>query len=341
MGAFRRRVAWVALLAALAAGFALPWGGASAAAPNQLSSPTVSPRSGGTTTTFTFSVQYVGLYPATSVSALVGTRTIALSLSSGTAMNGTYTASTTLAAGTWSVSFTAVPTKRNSPTISGGAVTVAAPTPSPTPSVTAAPTAPPTPVPTAIPKTSAPAPAAPKATPVPVAPAPTAATSATPVPVAAMPGGSTGAEPSQGEAVAGITPGGADFVPSEFWPLMLGGFALIGLVIAWSVFAMDRDRRRRALAAEAALAAQRAALDNTAAAPERVPAVWELDARLEEAPIGTVEYLPLENGGAIGSLPEDLPEPEGPLRGNPRQARLTDARKHRYVEDRRGLLRRG
>lgn len=341
MGAFRRRVAWVALLAALAAAFAVPWSGASAAAPNQLSSPSVSPTTGGTTTTFSFSVQYVGLYPATKVTALVGSQTIVLNLSSGTAMDGTYTGSSTLAAGTWTVTFTAVPTKRNSPTISGGTVTVAGPTPSPAPSVTPAPTAAPTTTTTAVPKTIAPAPAAPKPTPVPVAPGPATAATATPVPVAVVPAGSTGAEPSTGGVVAGITPDVTDFVPSAFWPVMLGGFALIGLVIAWSVFAMDRDRRRRALAHETALAAQRSALANATAEPERVPAVWELDARLEEAPIGTVEYLPLENGGAIGSLPEDLPEPEGPLRGNPRQARLTDARKHRFVEDRRGLLRRG
>lgn len=337
MGAFRRRVVWVAVLAALAAAAAVPWSGASAAPPNQLKNPYVSPTSGGTTTTFSFSVHYVGMYPATSVTVLVGSRTIVLNLSSGTSMDGTYTGSSTLAAGTWTVTFTAVATERNPPSISGGTVTVAGPTPSPAPSVAPAPTA----APTAVPATIAPAPAAPKPTPVPAAPGTATAATATPDPVAVVPARSTGGEPSTAGVVAGITPDGTDFVPSAFWPVMLGGFALIGLVIAWSVFAMDRDRRRRALVQETALAAQRAALANATAEPERTPAVWELDARLEEAPIGTVEYLPLENGGAIGSLPEDLPEPEGPLRGNPRQARLTDARKHRFVEDRRGLLRRG
>jgi hypothetical protein len=150
---------------------------------------------------------------------------------------------------------------------------------------------------------------------------------------------------NEARPAGGVVPsalGGSDLVPQAFWPIMLAGFGVIGLFVAYYVFAMNRDRRRQAMAVEMALAAQRSALVAPAAAePERAPAVWELDARLEDAPIGTVEYLPLENGAAIGSLPEDLSEPERPRRGNPRLARMTDARQHRFADDRRSLLRRG
>jgi hypothetical protein len=333
MGAVRLRFAWVAMLGALAAASVVPSDRANAAPPNQLITPTVSPTSGDTTTSFGFSVHYVGDYPATSVTAVAGPRTVALSLTSGTATDGIYAGSSTLPAGTWTVTFNAVATERNSPTISGSTVTVSGPAPNPIPSLALPPTA----APTASPKVIAPPPPAPAATPVAVATA-----SVTPIPVAAMPGGSTAEESSGAGVVTNLTPGGADLVPSAFWPVMLGGFGLIGLVIAYSVFAMNRDRRRRALAAEEAIAARSMAMAaSTAAEPERTPAMWELDARLEEAPIGTVQYLPLENGRAIGSPPEELSEPGAPRRGNPRAARITEARKQRSVEDRRSLLRRG
>jgi hypothetical protein len=51
MGALRCRVGAVALLGALSAALVTPWAQVHAAAPNQLSSPTVSPTSGETTTT--------------------------------------------------------------------------------------------------------------------------------------------------------------------------------------------------------------------------------------------------------------------------------------------------
>lgn len=323
MGAFRPRVACAALLVALAAAVTVPRASLHAAAPNRLSSPSVSPTSGTTSTTFGFSVHYLGDYPATSVTAVVGSRTIALSLASGTATDGTYTGSSTLPAGTWAVTFTAVATKRNSPSISGGTVTVVAPTPSPQPSIAPVLSAAPTPAPvvaTPRPKAVAPPPPALQATPVGVV-----LTSDTPLPVAVVPASSADAAPSVAGA-ASVSPG-HDLVPSAFWPVMLGGFGLIGLVVAYSVFAMDRDRRRRTLAAEAALEAQRSAMVETPATPERPIAAWELDARLEEAPIGTVEYVALEDGGAMLSV-SDAPRAK-PTRGNPRMARIAEAREHR------------
>jgi len=330
MGAFRRCVGAVALLGTLAAALMVPAGQASAAAPNQLFGPTTSPTSGGTSTVFSFGVHYVGAHPATSVTAVAGSRTIALSLTSGSAADGTYAGSSTLPAGTWTITFHAVASKGNSPNVTGPTVTVAAPaaTPRPTPAPTAAP-----PAPT---KTVAPRPAAtPAATPAqtPAAPAATASAGA-----AGIPGGT-----DDGQAIGGQInmPNGEDLVPGFFWPIMLGGFGAIGVVIVYSVFAMKRERRRQEVAAEMALAAQMSAREALPAAePQRARAVWELDAALEEAPIGTVEYLPLEDGRAIGSAPENLPEAERPMRGNPRLTRINDARSSRQAPDRRGLLRR-
>jgi hypothetical protein len=323
MGAIRPRVARAALLGALAAGFSLPLAPVALAAPNQLSSPVVTPTSGDTNTTFSFSVHYTGA-AATSVTALVGSKTIPLSLTSGSATDGTYTGSSKLASGTWSVTFTAVAAKRNSPTLAGPTLTVAPP-PTAVPVPTAVPTAVATPVPAAVPpapKPATPPPVAPAATPVAVAPA-----SGTPLPVAVVPAGSADAAPSAA-GVASVIPGDTDLAPAAFWPVMLGGFGLIGLDVAYSVFAMARDRRRRELAAEMALAAQQSNSAESTAKPQRPVAPWELDARLDEAPIGTVEYIAKEDGSATLTLPEGQRNPP-PRRGNPRMARIAEARKGR------------
>ena len=63
------------------------------------------------------------------------------------------------------------------------------------------------------------------------------------------------------------------------------------------------------------------------AKPQRPIAPWELDARLDEAPIGTVEYIAKEDGSATLTLPEERQNP--PKRGNPRMARIAEARKGR------------
>ena len=102
---------------------------------------------------------------------------------------------------------------------------------------------------------------------------------------------------SLGGGVTSFTPGDGEVVPSLFWLVMLGGFGLIALVVAYSIFVMGRDRRRRALEAKMALSALPSAVATSAASrPERIPADWERDAQLEEAPIGTVEYQPLQHG---------------------------------------------
>ena len=67
MSAFRGRVARVAFVGAVVAASSLPWDRASAAAPNQLSSPAVTPANGDTDANFAFSVHYVGAHEATTV----------------------------------------------------------------------------------------------------------------------------------------------------------------------------------------------------------------------------------------------------------------------------------
>jgi hypothetical protein len=326
MGAIRPRVARAALLGALAAAFSLPFASVALAAANQLSSPVVTPASGDTNTIFSFSVHYTGA-AATSVTALVGSKSIPLTLTSGSATDGTYTGTSKLASGTWSVTFVAVATKRNSPTLAGPTLTVAPapPPPTPAPVPTVAPTAVPTPVPAAAPpapKPASPPPVAPAATPVAVIPA-----SGSPLPVAVAPVGSVDVVPSAA-GVASVTPGDTDLAPALFWPVMLGGFGLIGLVVAYSVFAMGRDRRRQELAAEMALAAQQSNAAEGTDKPQRPIAPWELDARLDEVPIGTVEYVAQEDGSATLTLPEGQRNP-APKRGNPRMARIAEARKGR------------
>jgi hypothetical protein len=136
-------------------------------------------------------------------------------------------------------------------------------------------------------------------------------------------------------------PASTDRIPPAFWPVMLGGLGVIGLILALHGMLVARDRRRMTVAAELVATASPSALPREDTGPARPMAVWELDAQLEDAPIGTVEYLPLENGAAIGPAPSALLEPRGPKRGNPRLSRMNDARRNRQAEDRRSLLRRG
>jgi hypothetical protein len=287
MGALRRRVCAIAVLASLVAALTGPLGQVSGAPPNQLSNPSVSPTTGSTTTTFVFGVRYVGDQPATSVTAVVGSRSIALSLTSGSATDGTYAGSSNLPPGTWTVTFVAVAAKGNSPTVTGPTVTVTGPSPSPVPTpapvVTAAPTAAPATATTPAPKPVATPAAKPAATPTP---------SGSAVPVgAAVPGESIGPQASD----LPLPRSEGDALPGFFWPIMSGGFGLIGVVVAYWLLASRRDRRRQELAAEMALTASVSARDTGAAEPPRPRAGWEVDAELEEAPIGTVEYRPHED----------------------------------------------
>lgn len=126
-----------------------------ARAANTLENPSVTPRSGTTSTVFVFSVEYrsspPGL-PAREVWAEVGGVRIELAAAP---LDGTYTGRSTLPAGEWDVTFRATEIRGSQPSpISGGRIRVVSATPRPT----VPPTAAPTPVPTPIPATPAPTP---------------------------------------------------------------------------------------------------------------------------------------------------------------------------------------
>ena len=324
-----------------------------AAQPNQLAAPSVSPRVGTPATSFVFSVNYEARDPAASVVAIVGGQTVGLALVSGSTTSGTYSGASELPAGTWTVTFSADAERGNDPTTPGGTVQVDAPTPVPTP--IPAPTAPPPPAPTPAP------------TPLPVGPiAPTAPTPApvpgaigTPPPDGASdPGSSSAPAPSALEEHAG-TPGGAVFsllpsaeaaagpigatVPEDprtsnaALPLLVAGLGLIALVAASGLWLGARRRRREP--AEAAITTSEVApvLPPDHEGP-RPPAIWELDAQLEDATIGTVDYLPLDTAESVPDPPADLPAAPPPKRVSPRVARLEAARTKRPSSARRTLV---
>ena len=135
---------------------------AAAAAPNQLHTGSVTPGSGTTQTTFTFSVAYSSEkgFAATSVVALVAGRSIQLQLVSGSASAGTFRGSAVFAAGRWPVTFKAQATQGPAPSLAGPTIVVSAPpAPKPVPVATPAPQ-PPVPAQTA-PGAAAPGAAAP------------------------------------------------------------------------------------------------------------------------------------------------------------------------------------
>ena len=106
---------------------------------NALGSPSATPTTGTTETVFVLRISYDGEFPATGVTALVGTRVLAMSLVAGSASSGTWSAATTLPAGTWPVLYTAVVLQGNAPSLSGLTLTVrGATTPPSTPVPTSA-----------------------------------------------------------------------------------------------------------------------------------------------------------------------------------------------------------
>lgn len=345
-------LATLGLLLAAACGLpAQTW----AAQPNQLLAPAVSPRVGTPATTFAFSVSYEGRDPASAVVAIVAGQTVNLVLVSGTTTSGAFRGESQLPAGIWTVTFRADAERGNDPTADGGTVQVDAPTPIPTPSP--APTLPPaivSPAPTPLPAgpiASMPATQAPSPAQIDSQPAPAGATS---------PGSST-APALHSQAVVGTAGGGVfSAAPSAatagvssrrpeapgatdgLWTILLGGLGVIGVVAAWGLLLGARDRRRQQAEA-AALISSEANRVTPGADQEQAhaSAVWELDAQLEDAAIGTVDYLPLENGEAIGRPPADLPTAPPPKRVNPRAARIEAARSHRPASARRSLLGRG
>ena len=173
----RRTVPFAASLALIAIVASLAVSPAVRAAPNALQDPGVTPGSGTPSTSFTFSVRFVGGgadVTATSVVATVAGSAVALGLVEGTANNGLYAGTSTLPAGSWPVTFGADASRGLDPQLAGRTVNVVGPTPPPTP--------PPAPTP---PPTAAPAPRPPVATPS-LAPAPNQPP-ATPVPAGATP----------------------------------------------------------------------------------------------------------------------------------------------------------
>lgn len=353
----RGRTAILALAMACVCLVLAPSAPASAAGSNELLDPQVTPRTGTETTRIYFSVRYRGNHPVDRVVVLVAGQRVRLHLVSGTLYDGRFQANRRLPAGSWTVVFTAVAQKGNDPRpVDGGSVTVApAPTPKPTPKPNPKPTpAPVTQQPTPAPATLAPAATAP-ATPRPVAAGraktPSAAKKAAPkaarsAPTSRTPKRSAAAQqsaaPSSDSDVLGAlsldgrdpgSPGG-----EAVFPIMIGGLGVVALVAMYGIFLAGAARRRER--------EPQPALESPAPNPEpelrpRALASWEVDARLEDAPLGTVDYLPLENGAAIGSPPPDFEdEPDRPRRTNPRLARLEAARSHRASDDRRSLLRR-
>jgi len=240
----------------------------------------VLPTSGRTTTTFVFSVQYVSANnPATSVVALVGTRTVPLSLFSGTALNGTYRGSSLLPAGSWLVTFLATAPK-NDPTFTGPTVVVLAVTPAPTP------TRRPTPVPTAAPPTASPTPAA---------SVPPGSPSSSPygATVSVQPSGTppiTGS-PASGTITPTPIPGGGGgsngSLENDLGTVLTGGLAAILLLAAVGFTAIWRDRRREQAAATTAAVPRGAVAPPPP--PRRRASTWERDYAAQDEPIGTVD----------------------------------------------------
>ena len=112
---------------------------------NDLADPTVTPATGTTLTMFTFTVRYEGAFPATSVTAAVAGRDLAMTLTDGSMSAGTWAVSSTLPAGAWATTFIGYAEQGNVASVTGPALTVApadATTPAPAPPGTPAPSGP-------------------------------------------------------------------------------------------------------------------------------------------------------------------------------------------------------
>lgn len=208
---------------------------------NALSNGSVTPGSGTTATTFTFSVQFQSdSGAAAAVTASVANRTVAMGLVAGQPDNGTFRGSATLPAGSWPVTFEADADRGNNPTLSGPTVTVTSgatppPTAPPTPRPTAAPT--PVPTPTPMPLTATPLP-------------PTTPPSLTATPIG-------GSSPAASGFLGGylVTPAptrSADAAPAvarpeaaadELWTLLTGGLVAVTVLAFLAMVAILRSQR--------------------------------------------------------------------------------------------------
>ena len=259
---FRAPLLALALLASLAAP-------AVAAPPdNVLSNGSVSPSSGTTATSFTFTVHYSGT-PAT-VTASVANLAVPMNLASRAETDGTFRGSAKLPAGRWRITFNANTAhgKDASPLV-GPIVTVSGlATPQPSVAPTPRPTTAPTPVPT-------PAPPPLTATPLP--------------PGAATPGASEVGEPSASGFLGGFleTPIPAASAPEsavggsapgdELWTLAMGGLIAISVLAFVAMVAILRSRS----------VAGQASADLSAFFGDA-----DGDANPEERPMETVTFVP-------------------------------------------------
>ena len=332
-----------------------------AAAANQLTSPSVSPLSGTTATSFAFSVHYLsraGTAPA-SVTAYVAGLTLPLTLVSGSPADGTYRASSNLPVGTWAVAFEAIVAQGNDPTAIAGPVQVTPPpppTPPPTVPPTPKPTPPPPPPPTPPPATPPPAtpvPTPPAATPTPSPSAtPPGSGSATPSPTATPEGGSPGIGglPGGGNGSQGSGNGkGSSPKPAGPRTLLslIGLLAVAGAIGGWWLFLAGRRRRDEEddhlVPATAAVAGAGATAVGTTApkASPRRPAEWELASALEDQPIGTIDYDEDDDGELPANVQAALDRPAIEVEpGNARTRRMKEMHAWRDGEDRRSLRRR-
>lgn len=189
------------------------------AAVNELTSPEVTPSTGGATTTFTFRVRYEGGFQANSVGVTVAGLTVPMTLASGSRTAGWWRGSSPLPIGAWSTIFHASVVQGPAPMLAGPIVVVASAVPSPTSSSPSGPS------PGGATPESAPADDLDGATAPPAAPAPspeeaaaTDAAAASPAPAAPdpdpAPASSGAVAPSDGGGVNAPGPGGADGSPA-------------------------------------------------------------------------------------------------------------------------------
>lgn len=152
------------MLASVAALLSIP--APVAAAPSALTDGTVTPGSGTTATTFTFTVRYSSEtgFEAARVWADVAGSQVELALLTGNPEKGTWQGGSTLPAGDWPVTFEADASNGSDPSLAGPTVSVVAADPPPPPA-TPTPTPAPTPVATATPGPMPPTPTATQGTP--------------------------------------------------------------------------------------------------------------------------------------------------------------------------------
>ena len=293
---------------------------AAAAAPNQLRGGSVTPGSGTTQTTFTFSVTYSSEkdFPATSVVALVAGRSVQLQLVSGSASAGTYRGSAALAAGRWPVTFEAQAAQGPAASMAGPTIVVSAPpappTPQPVPVATPAPP-PPAPAPT-VSVTAAPQWQTPQPSPIPtdavrspgssptptVSPRPDPSGDESESPASAGPSTTGPTESATPGFVGGLSsPATSDGSDSTLqWLTIIGaGAAAVLLLIWWR----RRGEDEQIPVSDVALAAD----------PHPISLAARAGARHRQAAQGLHSEDPILAAMGVGAGPARPPQPDAPL----------------------------